>query len=69
MTARPDYEFVEGATSDLCFVARGATLEEAFAAAAEALLAATLDDPGTVVPMPPPGRGTLWLRMSLDKWP
>ena len=43
-----DYEFVEGATSDLAFVARGETLEEAFAAAAEALLAATLDDPGTV---------------------
>jgi len=42
------YEFVEGATSDLCFVARAATLEGTFAAAAEALLAATLDDPGTV---------------------
>ncbi len=48
MKARRDYEFVEGATSDLCFVARGETLERAFAAAAEALLAATLDDPGTV---------------------
>jgi SHS2 domain-containing protein len=48
MTAGPDYEFVEGATSDISFVARGETLEGAFAAAAEALLAATLDDPGTV---------------------
>ena len=48
MTAGANYEFVEGATSDLAFVARGETLEEAFAAAAEALLAATLDDPGTV---------------------
>lgn len=48
MRARRDYEFVEGATSDLCFVARGETLEEAFAAAAEALLAATLDEPATV---------------------
>ena len=48
MTAGLDYEFVEGATSDLAFVARGETLEGAFAAAAEALLAATLDDPGSV---------------------
>jgi len=48
VTAGADYEFVEGATSDLAFVARGETLEGAFAAAAEALLAATLDDPGSV---------------------
>ena len=48
MTAGLDYEFVEGATSDLAFVARGETLEGAFAAAAEALLAATLDDPASV---------------------
>lgn len=44
----PDFEFVEGATSDLAFVARGATEEEALVAASEALLAATLEDPTTV---------------------
>lgn len=42
------FEFVEGPTSDLAFVARGATCEAALAAAAEALLAATVEDPGTV---------------------
>jgi SHS2 domain-containing protein len=42
------FEFVEGATSDLAFVARGATLEAAFAAAARALLAATVEDPDSV---------------------
>ena len=45
MTGRPAYEFVDTVTSDLSFVARGATPEEVFAAAAEALLAATLEDP------------------------
>ncbi len=44
----PDFEFVEGATSDLAFVARGATEEEALVAASEALLAATLEDPASV---------------------
>jgi SHS2 domain-containing protein len=43
-----DYEFVEGATSDLSFVARGEDLPGVFRAAAEALLAATLEDPGSV---------------------
>ena len=42
------YEFVEGATSDLAFVAHGPTLEAAFAAAGEALLAATLERPDSV---------------------
>jgi SHS2 domain-containing protein len=42
------FEFVEGPTGDLSFVARGATLAEAFKAAAEALLAATVDDPASV---------------------
>jgi SHS2 domain-containing protein len=42
------YEFLEAVTSDLSFVARGATLEEAFAAAADALLAATVADPASV---------------------
>jgi SHS2 domain-containing protein len=40
------FELVEGATSDLAFVARGATPEAVFAAAAEALLAVTVEDPG-----------------------
>jgi SHS2 domain-containing protein len=43
-----DYEFVEGATSDLSFVARGEDLAGVFRAAAEALLAATLEDPDRV---------------------
>lgn len=42
------FEFVEGATSDLAFVARGKTPEDAFAAAAEALLAATVAAPEAV---------------------
>jgi SHS2 domain-containing protein len=44
----PAFEFVEGATSDLTFVARGASPEEVFAAAAEALLAATVEAPASV---------------------
>jgi len=49
MTAAPNFEFVDRVTSDLSFVARGARVEDVFAASAEALLAATLDDPATVV--------------------
>jgi SHS2 domain-containing protein len=37
------FEFLEDVTSDLCFVARGATLPELFTAAAEALLDATVE--------------------------
>jgi len=48
MGAAPDFEFIEGATSDLTFLARGPTLEAAFAAAAGALLAATVEEPETV---------------------
>jgi len=48
MSAAPAFEFVEGATSDLTFVARGATLAELFGAASEALLAASLADPARV---------------------
>lgn len=44
----PPYEFTEEVTSDISFVARGATPEAAFEAASEALLAATLEDPGAV---------------------
>jgi len=45
---RGGFEFVEGATGDLTFVARGERPEDLFAAAAEALLAATVEDPGAV---------------------
>jgi len=38
------FEFVEGPTGDLSFLARAPTLEGLFAAAAEAFLAVTLDD-------------------------
>jgi SHS2 domain-containing protein len=48
VSARGGYEFVEGATSDLSFVARGASPEATLAAAAEALLAATVEDPRSV---------------------
>ena len=48
MSGAPDFEFVDSVTSDLSFVARGATLADAFRAAAEALLAATVDNPGDV---------------------
>lgn len=44
------FEFVEGATSDVAFEARGETLEALFAAAADALLAATLANPEDVAP-------------------
>ena len=44
----PAFEFVDAVTSDLAFVARGATLDEVFAAAAQALLAATVEDPARV---------------------
>lgn len=42
------FEFIEGATSDITFEARGETLPALFAAAAEALLAATLANPEDV---------------------
>jgi SHS2 domain-containing protein len=44
----PGYEFVEGATADATFVARGETLAELFAAASEALLAASVEEPASV---------------------
>lgn len=43
MDAGARFEFVEGATSDLSFRACGPSLEAAFAAAAQALLAATVE--------------------------
>jgi SHS2 domain-containing protein len=54
------FEFVEGATADLAFVARGPTPEAVFAAAAEALLAATVEDPERV-------GGTLRYPVSLEE--
>ena len=51
MSADPSsqgYEFVDAVTSDLAFVARGATLGAVFAAAGRALLSATLDNPEDV---------------------
>jgi SHS2 domain-containing protein len=42
------FEFVEGATGDLSFVATAGTLEALFAAAAEALLSVTLANPADV---------------------
>jgi SHS2 domain-containing protein len=39
------FEFVDSVTSDVTFLARGGTLAEAFAAAADALLAVTLEEP------------------------
>jgi SHS2 domain-containing protein len=44
------FRFVEGATSDLAFQASGDSLGDVFAAAAEALLAATLERPEAVEP-------------------
>ncbi len=44
------FRFVEGATSDLTLIASGRTLEEVFAAAAEALLAATVERPARIEP-------------------
>jgi len=43
-----EFEFVDRVTSDLSFVARGASLSNLFSAAAGALLAATLEDPSRV---------------------
>jgi SHS2 domain-containing protein len=48
MSDGPSFEFVDRVTSDLCFVARGASLDAVFTAAAEAVLAATLEDPESV---------------------
>jgi len=48
LSVEPEFEFVDRVTSDLSFVARGATLEALFIAAAKALLAATVEDPESV---------------------
>ncbi len=43
-----DFEFNDTVPSDVSFVARGESLEALFAAAAEALLASTIESPGSV---------------------
>ncbi len=48
MVAEASWELVEGATSDIAFVAYGADLGAAFVAASEALLAVTVADPSAV---------------------
>lgn len=48
MSAGGSFCFVEGATSDLTFTASGGSLSEVFHAAAEALLAATVERPEAV---------------------
>ena len=48
MSATRGFEWTDAVTSDLAFVARGASLEEVFAAAADALVAATLDEPAAL---------------------
>jgi SHS2 domain-containing protein len=48
MSAAPSFSFVEDVTSDLSFEAWGESAEALFAAAADALLAATLSEPATV---------------------
>lgn len=48
MDAGTHFEFVEGATGDLAFVATGPTVEQAFVAAGEAFLAATVEEPQSV---------------------
>jgi SHS2 domain-containing protein len=50
MSAGGSFRFVEGATSDLAFTARGASVAEVFHACAEALLAATVERPEAVEP-------------------
>lgn len=44
------FRFVEGATSDVAFEATGSDLGDVLAAAADALLAATVERPGAVQP-------------------
>jgi SHS2 domain-containing protein len=50
MSGVGSFRFVEGATSDLAFTAKGATPAEVFCAAAEALCAATVERPEAVAP-------------------
>jgi SHS2 domain-containing protein len=45
-----DFEFTDAVTSDVSFVAHGHSLEAVFAAACEALLASTLENPRSIEP-------------------
>ena len=51
MSAGGSFRFVEGATSDLAFTTSGRSLDEVFHAAADALLAATVERPDAVRPV------------------
>jgi SHS2 domain-containing protein len=48
--SRPSFAFVEGATGDIAFEVSADSVEGLFAAAAEALLAATLANPEALAP-------------------
>jgi SHS2 domain-containing protein len=50
MSAAGSFRFVDAVTSDLSFIARGRSLEDLFSAAAEALVAATVENPDAVEP-------------------
>ena len=50
MNAARSFAFTEAVTSDLAFTAQGESVEELFAACAEALLAATVEDLASVEP-------------------
>ena len=50
MSDRAGIEFLDDVTSDVAFVARGRSLEEAFERASEALLALTIENPEDVAP-------------------
>lgn len=48
MSAPPGIEFKDDVTSDISFVARGRSVEQAFARAAEALLQLTIENPAAI---------------------
>lgn len=48
MSGGGSFRFVDAVTSDLSFIARGRSLEDLFSAAAEALVAATVENPDAV---------------------
>lgn len=48
MSGAGRFEFLDAVTSDLAFVARGPSVEAVFEASAEALLAATVENPDAV---------------------
>jgi SHS2 domain-containing protein len=48
MSEGGSFRFVDAITSDLAFIARGRSLEDVFGAAAEALVAATVENPAAI---------------------